>query len=65
MPEILAGLYQSFLEAPEAFEAEYEATTGRVLSILQSPGAQKKREAARQSLEAAREAEGRGTLQGT
>ncbi|CAJ1355871.1 unnamed protein product, partial [Effrenium voratum] len=43
VPEILAGLYQSFLEAPEAFEAEYEATTGRVLSILQSPGAQKKR----------------------
>eukprot|EP00435_Cladocopium_sp_Y103_P042896 s1142_g12.t1 len=36
VPEILAGLYRSSLEAPEAFQAEYEASTNRVLSILQS-----------------------------
>jgi len=36
VPEILAGLYRSSIEAPEAFEAEYEASTNRVLSILES-----------------------------
>ncbi|CAK9031200.1 Ankyrin repeat [Durusdinium trenchii] len=30
------GLYRSSLEAPEAFQAEYEASSNRVLSILQS-----------------------------
>ncbi|CAE7261491.1 FCSK [Symbiodinium sp. CCMP2592] len=36
VPDILSGLYRASLEAPEAFQAEFEATTSRVLSILES-----------------------------
>ena len=36
VPDILSGLYRTSLEAPEAFKAEFEATTSRVLSILES-----------------------------
>ncbi|CAE7467804.1 secG [Symbiodinium pilosum] len=36
VPDILKALYRTSLEAPEAFKAEYEATTSRILSILES-----------------------------